>query len=302
MDRVYIRQLVRSFRVGEMSRRTFLRRATLVVGSAAAAQLLAACANTPADAPSDPVVQEETPEEAAAAATTSEDGLVAETITYPNGQGGEAMGYLVYPEGGSGLPGIVVIQEWWGLNEHIRDVARRFANEGFAVVAPDLYGGVSTSEPDEAQKLAMELDSAAAVQEIRQAAQFLSEQEYVGSEQIGVVGFCLGGALALQAARASDLFGATVAFYGRTPPAEEVSEIQSPVLGLYGAEDGGIPVEDVRAMEEALARADIPHEIQIYDGAGHAFFNDTRESFNESAAADAWPRTLAWFRTYLPVG
>ncbi len=299
MDRVYVRQLVRSFRVGELTRREFLRRATLTVGSAAALKLLAACAATPPNAPNEPVAQAETPEAIAAATTVTAEGLVAENITYNDSDGNELMGFLAYPEGGSDLPGVVLIQEWWGLNEHIRDVARRLANEGFAVLAVDLYDGVSTSEPDEAQKLVMELDQAAAVQEIGAAASYLQTQAYVGSEQIGVMGFCLGGALALQAGRAHTNVGATIAFYGRTPPPEQAAEIQSPVLGLYGSEDQGIPVSDVEAMQAALTDAGIPNEIQVYEGAGHAFFNDTRESYDEAAAADAWTRSLAWLREYL---
>jgi carboxymethylenebutenolidase len=302
MDRVYVRQLVRSFRCGEISRRTFLQRATVLLGSAAAHMVLAACASTPADAPSSPVVQEETPEQAAASVTVSEEGLITENVTYPDAEGNELMGYLARPETEGALPAVVVIQEWWGLNEHIRDVARRFASEGFVALAPDLYGGVSTTEPDEAQKLAMDLDTEAAVQEIDQAAAFLLEQEFVTGGQVGVVGFCMGGGLSLRAGSASENVGAVVAFYGRTPPAEEIAEIQAPVLGLYGAEDGGIPVSDVEAMEETLNEAGIENEIHIYEGAEHAFFNETRQSYNAEAAEDAWPRTLAWFREHLTSG
>jgi carboxymethylenebutenolidase len=299
MDRVYVRQLVRSFRCGEISRRTFLQRATVLLGGAAAHMVLAACASTPADAPASPVVQEETPEQAAASVTVGAEGLITERVTYATENGEELMGYLARPASDEPLPAVVVIQEWWGLNELIRDIARRFANEGFVALAPDLYGGVSTTEPDEAQKLVMELDSDAAVQEIGQAAAYLLEQEYVSSAQVGVVGFCLGGGLALQTGSASDDIGAVVAFYGRPPESEQIANIQAPVLGLYGAEDSGIPVADVEAMQATLNEAGIENEIQIYAGAGHAFFNDTRESFNAEAAEDAWPRTLAWFREHL---
>lgn len=299
MDRVYVRQLVRSFRCGEISRRTFLQRATVLLGSAAAHMVLVACASTPADAPASPVVQEETPEQAAASVTVGEEGLIAENVTYTSDSGEELIGYLARPESGEPLPAIVVIQEWWGLNEHIRDIARRFANEGFVALAPDLYGGVTTTEPDEAQKLVMELDSEAAVQEVSQAASFLLNQEYVTGEGVGVVGFCLGGGLALQTGSASSDIGAVVAFYGRPPDAEQIATIQTPVLGLYGAEDRGIPVSDVDAMETILNGAGIENEIQIYEGAGHAFFNDTRESYHTEAADDAWTRTLSWFRDHL---
>jgi carboxymethylenebutenolidase len=299
MDRVYVRQLVRAFRVGEIDRRTFLKRATLTVGSIAALKLLAACAATPSDAPSSPVVDEE------ATATTPPDleqdfpGLVAEMVRYPDGSGGELMGYLARPADASDVQPVVVIQEWWGLNAHIRDVTRRLAEEGFAALAPDLYNGVVTTEPDEAQKLVGELDMQAAVQEIGQAGQYLLDQDYVAGATYGVVGFCLGGALTLQTALAREDIGAAVAFYGRPLSPEEATDVNAPVLGLYGSDDQGIPVSDVRAMETAFEEAGIAHEIQVYDGAGHAFFNDTRESFAPEAAEDAWPRTLDWFREYL---
>jgi carboxymethylenebutenolidase len=300
MDRIYVRQLVRSLRLGHLSRREFLVRATAAVGALAAQQLLLACGNTPADAPQDPVVQEETPEETAAAAITSDEGLTTETVTYPDQDGEELMGFLARPADAEALPGVIVIQEWWGLNEHIRDVTRRFAQAGFVALAPDLYKGVTTTEPDEAQKLVMELDQAEAVREIGQAMAFLREQAYVAGEDVGVVGFCLGGALALQTALANDNLGAAVAFYGRPLEPAEAGNVNAPVLGLYGAEDGSIPVSAVEAMAGGFADANVEHKIEIYDGAGHAFFNDTRDSYDADAAEDAWERTLSWFATHLP--
>ncbi|MGH2544039.1 MAG: dienelactone hydrolase family protein, partial [Ardenticatenaceae bacterium] len=115
----------------------------------------------------------------------------------------------------------------------------------------------------------------------------------------GIVGFCMGGGLALQTARAEENLGAAVAFYGRPLPANQAREVQAPLLGLYGAEDGGIPVSQVRAMESALDEAGIENEMVIYEGAGHAFFNDTRDSFKLEAAEDAWQRTVAWFEQHL---
>jgi carboxymethylenebutenolidase len=209
------------------------------------------------------------------------------------------MGYLARPAGDTPLPAIVVIQEWWGLNDHIKDVTQRFAGEGFVALAPDLYHGVSTTEPDEARKLVMELDMAAAVSEIRQAIAFLLEQEYAAGEKAGLVGFCMGGRLTLQTALVEEKLGAAVVFYGSPLMPEELLKVKAPILGLYGAEDSGIAVTDVQAMADALKEAGIEHDIQIYAGAQHAFFNDTRESYNEGAAQDAWPRTLTWLRDHL---
>lgn len=138
-----------------------------------------------------------------------------------------------------------------------------------------------------------------AVREIQQAIAFLLSQEYVSGPAVGVVGFCMGGGLALQTALAEENLGAVVAFYGQPLAPEQVAEVKAPVLGLYGAEDSGIPADSVHTMESALEEAGIENEFHIYEGAGHAFFNDTRQSYNPDAAGDAWPRTLAWFRDHL---
>lgn len=300
MDRVYVMQLVRSFQVGQISRREFLTRAAAAVGSmTAATMLLAACGQTGTQTPP-PVVDEAQPTTAPTAAEAeAEAGLVTEMVEYPDTDGETLMGYLARPEGTEPLPAVVVIQEWWGLNEHIRDVTRRFARENFVALAPDLYKGVSTTEPDEARKLVMELDMMEAVREIQQAVAFLQNQDYVAGQQVGIVGFCMGGGLALNTALAEEDLGAVVAFYGSPLTPEQAAQVQAPVLGLYGSEDQGIPVADVEAMQAALEQAGIENEFEIYQGAGHAFFNDTRDSFDQEAADDAWPRTLAWFRNHL---
>jgi carboxymethylenebutenolidase len=308
MDRVYVMELVRSFQSGQITRREFLNRATLAIGSVAAANaLLAACVPAPAETPP-PVVLSPTgtvPRGAAASTAptaTGEQpagGLATETVDYPDTDGETLMGYLARPGNDEPAPAVVVIQEWWGLNEHIRDVTRRFASEGFVALAPDLYHGVTVSEPDEARKLVMELDMDEAVREIRQAIDFLQSQPYVAGQKVGIVGYCMGGRLVLQTARVEEDRGAVVAYYGSPLTPTEAQEVKAPLLGLYGAEDGGIPVEGVREMEAALDEAGITNEFHVYEGAGHAFFNDTRSSYHPEAAADAWPRTLEWFRSYL---
>lgn len=300
MDRVYVMQLVRSFQIGYISRREFLKRASMALGSLAAANmLLTACAQSPNET-AQPVVIDEPQAQAPAGSTTQgEEGLITETVEYPDADGETLMGYLARPGGAGRLPAVVVIQEWWGVDEHIKDVTRRFAREGFVALAPDLYHGVVVSEPDEARKLVMELDMAEAVREIRQAVDFLQAQDYVAGPKVGIVGFCMGGRLVLQTARVEEDLGAAVAFYGSALTPEEAVEVKAAILGLYGAEDGGIPVESVRTMEAALNEAGIENEFHIYEGAPHAFFNDTRPSYNPGAAVDAWPRTLAWFHDHL---
>ena len=304
MDRIYVMQLVRSFQVGEINRRTFLLRAGAAMGSLAAANvLLAGCA--PVSAFPRPVVEAAPSGEGVGSPETnmtSEDGLMAATVEYP-GPGGETLtGYLAYPDDGGAYPAAVVMQEWWGLNEHIKDVARRLALEGYVVLAPDLYKGQVATEPDEARKLVMELDMPAAVAEIGSAIDYLLAQENVSSAQAGVVGFCMGGGLALMTALADagvGKVGAAVPFYGQPLSPEQAAQVQAPILGLYGADDGGIPVAAVQAMQDALTAAGVDNEFQIYAGAPHAFFNDTRASYRPEAAADAWARMLAWFEEYL---
>ena len=299
MDRIYVMQLVRSFQVGELSRRDFLKRASVALGSVAAANMLLAACNTFPNETPPPVVEEESQETETAGGAETEDGLVTEMVEYTDADGEILMGYLARPAGDESRPAAVVIQEWWGLNEHIKDVTRRLANEGFVALAPDLYHGAVTTEPDEARKLVMELDMAEAVREIQRAIDYLQEQDYVAGPQAGIVGFCMGGGLVLQTALAEDDLGAGVVFYGRPLEPEQAAQVKAPILGLFGAEDGGIPADAARAMHAAFDEAGLENEIQVYEGAGHAFFNDTRDSYNEAAAADAWPRTLAWFRANL---
>lgn len=296
MDRIYVMELVQSFQVGKLNRREFTQRALAALGSMAAVNvLLAGCQPIQPEA-AQPVVEATT----APAEEESYEGLETGMVEYPDQDGETLMGYLARPTGEEAKPAVVVIQEWWGLNDHIKEVARRFANAGYVAIAPDLYHGVVVSEPNEARKLVMELDMAEAVSEIQQAISYLLDQGFVAGEKVGIVGFCMGGGLALQTGLVSDDLGAVVAFYGSPLKPEQASAVKAPVLGLYGSADQGIPVDAVNAMGEALTAAGIENEINVYDGAQHAFFNDTRAaSYNAEAAADAWEKTLAWFSSHL---
>jgi carboxymethylenebutenolidase len=194
------------------------------------------------------------------------------------------------------LPAVVVVQEWWGLDDHIKDVTRRVASAGFVALAPDLYHGRVASEPDEARKLVMEFDMAEAVKEIGRAAAYLLEQPFVAGDAIGIMGFCMGGGLALQSAAAGGAVAAVVAFYGRPLGPDDAGKVKAPVLGLYGEKDTGIAVADVEAMKDNLTAAGVNAEVHVYPGAGHAFFNDRHDTYNAEAAADAWRRTIDWFK------
>lgn len=301
MDRIYVMQLVRSFQVGEISRRTFLRRASAAVGSMSAASLLLAACQPISGDPRPVTESSPTGEGVGSPETnmTTEEGLVAGAVEYPGPDGETLTGYWARPEGDGSWPAVIVLQEWWGLNEHIKDVTRRVANEGYVALAPDLYKGQVATEPDEARKLVMELDMPAAVEEIGSAIDFLLAQDSVSGDKTGIVGFCMGGRLVLMTALANDNLAVAVPFYGSPLTPEEAANVKAPILGLYGADDGGIPVDAVNAMQEALTAAGIDNEFQIYAGAPHAFFNDTRDSYRPDAAADAWQRTLTWFQKYL---
>jgi carboxymethylenebutenolidase len=214
--------------------------------------------------------------------------------------GGTAEGYLSVPESGNGA-GVVVIQEWWGLVPHIKQVADRFAAQGFVALAPDLYHGESTTSPDEAGKLMMALDIDRAEKDLRGASQFLLAHPGVTGARVGTVGFCMGGALSLYAASKNEQVGACIVFYGIHPKVRpDFDNLRAPVLGFFGERDESVTPAKVRALEEELKEHGKSAEMHIYPGAGHAFFNDARpEAYNPQAAADAWRRTLDFFRANL---
>lgn len=226
--------------------------------------------------------------------------LITHMINFPC-NGHTTPGYLVRPDDEALHPGVVVIQEWWGLVPHIRDVAERFARAGFVALAPDLYHGEAAQEPDEARKLAMGLNRETAVSEILAAARYLQTDSAVSPKRIGTVGWCMGGGLSLSAAASSQgEIGAAVCFYGRPLSPDDTAQLQVPVLGLFGELDGGIPVETVRAFEQELQTHGKTYEIHIYPNAPHAFFNDARpQIYQPQAAQDAWNKTVAWFGRYL---
>ena len=214
--------------------------------------------------------------------------------------GGTTGGYLSIPESGSG-PGVIVIQEWWGLVDHIKDVCDRFAEEGFVALAPDLFHGKSTKSPDEAGKLMMALNIDKAEKDLGGAIEYLATHESTKSEKTGVVGFCMGGALSLYTATKNPHIGACVVFYGGHPNVKpDLPNLHAPVLGLYAGRDGFVTPDSVRQLESKLKELGKPNEMIIYPDTDHAFFNDTRpEVYNAEAAGDAWRRTIEFLRKHL---
>lgn len=224
---------------------------------------------------------------------------MGEMVQFPFA-GGNTGGYLATPKQGSGA-GVIVIQEWWGLVDHIKDVCDRFAGQGFVALAPDLYHGKTTKSPDEAGKLMMALRIDEAERDLSAAGQYLSTQDSTTSEKVGVVGFCMGGSLALYTATKNENVGACVVFYGGHPKVKpDLPNLHAPVLGLYAEKDDFVTPDSVHKLEREVKALGKPIEAVIYPGADHAFFNDTRpEVYNAEAAADAWRRTIAFLREHL---
>jgi len=218
-------------------------------------------------------------------------------VQFPT-NGSTTSGYLATPASGKG-PGLLVIQEWWGLVGHVKNVCDRFAAEGFTALAPDMYHGQTASEPDGAGKLFMALNIAQAEKDLRGAATYLLARS--STKKVGAVGFCMGGQLALYAATLNPSVGACVNFYGIHPNVKpDYSKLSGPVLGLFAEKDQFVNPATAKALDAAIKGAGKQSEIHIYPNVDHAFFNDERaDAYNKAAADDAWRRTIAFFRQHL---
>lgn len=214
--------------------------------------------------------------------------------------GTPAEGYLVTPADEGLHPAVLVVHEWWGLNEHTRDIARRWADAGFVALAPDLYRGVVTADPAEASKLMHGLSAEDGIATLDAAVASLAVTPGVDPNRIGVTGFCMGGSFALLLACRNRAIKAAAPFYGDIPDDAEIARLTCPVLFIGASLDGWITVEKMTGLREALVRHGKSGEVKIYEGADHAFFNDTRPAvYNADAAADAWTRVTNFFRTSL---
>ena len=226
--------------------------------------------------------------------------VVTETITYATVDGEPVAGYLARPEGAEGpLPGIVVIHEWWGLNDNIRSMADQLAGEGYQALAVDLYDGQVVSDPDMAAQLmgaSME-KSEELTENLKQAFAYLEGD----GEKVGTIGWCFGGAWSLGTALAlPEDVDATVIFYGRLVTEESaLQRLQMPILGFFGAEDQGITLESVRAFEAALEKLGKDVSIHVYEGADHAFANPSGTAYQKEPTKDSWAKTLAFFERHL---
>lgn len=225
--------------------------------------------------------------------------MAGKMVEFPvNGSTG--MGYLATPESGRGAA-IIVLQEWWGLVDHIKDVCDRFAEAGFVALAPDLYHGEAASSLDDAGRLMMALNIDRTELDLRGAIDYLLGLDASIGDKVGTVGFCMGGQLSLYTACANDKVGACVNYYGIHPEVHpDLTSLNAPVLGFFAEHDNAVTPAAARKLEADLKAAGKDVEIHIYEDADHAFFNDTRkEVYNESYARDSWDKMTGFFTANL---
>jgi carboxymethylenebutenolidase len=214
---------------------------------------------------------------------------------------GTAPGYLAVPDSGHG-PATIVLQEWWGVDEHIRSICDRFAEEGIFALAPDLYRGETTTQPSEAEQKMMALSMDEAEKDMCGAAEYLKSQPGFEGSGVGSVGFCLGGGLSVWAAATCPQITAAVTYYYVMPHGKpDFSGIGGPVLGHFGTADDFVPVEAAKGLEAELRDAGADANFHMYEGAGHAFFNDTNRmgTYDQGLAEESWGRTVSFLRSAL---
>ena len=246
----------------------------------------------------------DTPEPSPAAQIAPRRSVVSERLPYAEVNNELVYGHFVFPSDMvEPLPAIIVIHEWWGLNDNIRAMADRLAGEGYIVLAVDLFGGETATSTEKArlQMLRVVENPNRAAENIRQAVEFVNTT--AGAPRIGSLGWCFGGGWSLNSAVLfPDQIDASVIYYGQvTDDEDRLHSIDSPILGLFGAEDKGITVESVQRFEGALERLRKSYEIHIYPGADHAFANPTGNAYNAEAAEDAWRRTLEFLNLHLAI-
>jgi len=237
-----------------------------------------------------------------AATTPPRTDVVGEAVDYGSIDGAALTGYIARPaDAGADTPALIVIHEWWGLNDNIRQTAERLAGEGYVALAVDLYGGESASVPKDAMKLMQRLtnDTDRADENLRQAHAYLADT--VGAPRVGSIGWCLGGRWSLRTAiLLPDALDAAVIYYGTVVTDEEsLAPLQMPVLGNFAENDPIIPLDTVAAFEQTMTRLGKDVDVKVYSGAKHAFSNPSGLAYNAEAAADAWERTTNFLAAHL---
>ena len=228
--------------------------------------------------------------------------VVSREVTYP-GRACKLKAFAVEPAADGARAAVIVVQEWWGLNDHIRDVARRFAREGYFAIAPDLYsrqGHKVAPEPNLAAELMGGLKKEDGIEDLQTTVEWLRAQKQTQSARLGITGFCMGGSYALLLPCETHEISAAAPFYGEIPPDEKLKNLSCPILYVYGENDGWIQRKDVDRLAAALKKFDKQGEVVIYPGCSHGFFNDPRpDVYRPAEAKDAWDRTLKLFATNL---
>jgi carboxymethylenebutenolidase len=208
-------------------------------------------------------------------------------------------GHVARPDSNT-VAAVILIQEWWGINDHIRDIAGRYAKEGYLCIAPDLYRGKLAKNAEEAGKLMRSLAIEDGLETIREA--IAEAKRAYSAQKVGITGYCMGGTFALRAACELSEIAAAAPFYGDIPEEDVLKQLKVPTLFIAGKRDAWINPEKVSQLKDAARKYNLPVEVISYD-ADHAFFNNTRlEVYNAEAAADAWRRVLELFRKHLAIG
>lgn len=224
----------------------------------------------------------------------------SKTVSYKSGEE-VVTGVLYTPEGKGPFPGLLVIHEWWGLNDWVKEQSSKLADQGYVALAVDLYRGKVATTPDEAHEIMRGVPEDRAQRDLHAAVEFLQTQPNVNKDRMGSIGWCMGGGYSLDVALAEPTLRADVINYGHlaTDPGS-IAKIHAAVLGIFGAQDRGIPVEDVKKFEQALKQQGKKVEIVIYPDAGHAFQNpNNKTGYRPDDAADAWKRTINFLASTL---
>jgi carboxymethylenebutenolidase len=303
-QRYLLDEFVHDYRAGRMHRREFVMKVIGVAGGLAAAtgvfSAVGLSAAQVAQAQAMPRVEQAQPN--AVTVAPDDPDIEVNDVQFPGIDGSTLLGYLATPSAPGPYAGVVVIHENRGLLEHHMDIVRRYAKAGFAAVAPDLVsheGGTANVDPDQVPGILATADPQRHVDDATTAGTFIMRQNGVRSDLHGITGFCFGGGVVWRTIGEDMTVAAAVPFYGPPPPLDLLAHTRAAALGLYGGLDTNITAS-APAVMGALDTAGVPHDYHVYPDAMHAFFNDTGANYNQAAAADAWPRTLAWFRQYLP--
>jgi carboxymethylenebutenolidase len=232
-----------------------------------------------------------------------ERGCLTDTVAFQS-DGQEIRAFLAQPTHAEGqAPALLLLHEWWGLTDHVKDLARRWAQEGYAVLAPDLYarqGGQATNDPHEAARLMNAVSSQRVLRDLNAATRYFKAKAFVDPLRLGVLGFSMGGTFALTQAEHNSDLRAAVAFYGKTPPIETFRYFLCPVMYHYGAKDGWVTKQEVDRLRQGFAAQGKPGVVHVYPEADHGFFNDTRrDAYRAEDARLAWERTKQFFSRYL---